>query len=95
MTRADYRAAKPGAKRLTIIAQSPSDRNQKFKVPTVLAWTIARAIARETHHVAILHGVYGLVRFRRDGSGCVEWNSQSTMPGQRTEFDERTTVCVS
>jgi len=90
----DHCAAKPKARRLTIIATSPSDRNLRFSVPTQLAWTIAQAIAAKTHYACVLHGVYGMARFRIDGSGFVEWNSNSTMPGRTTEFGERTTVCV-
>ena len=70
------------------------DGNQRISVPQALAFPIARAIAVETHYAVVIHGVYGIARFNRDGTGRVEWNEHSTMPGQTTEFDERTTVCI-
>jgi|SRR6516225_9738467 hypothetical protein len=84
----------PGERRLVIIASSPSDRHLRIYVPYSLAWVCARAIARDTHHMAVLYGAYGRARFRHDGSGYVEWNSRSSTPGEKTEFDQRTTVVI-
>ncbi len=79
---------------VTMIVQSPTDRNQTAKLPVAVAFAAARGIARETHHAVILDGTYGRARFYQNGGGNVEWNELSTMPGQTSEFDERTTVML-
>lgn len=80
--------------RLKMVVQSPSDRNATTYMPAAVAWAAARGIARDTHHAVILHGIYGVARFDYRGGGTVEWNDASTMPGQTTRFDDRTTVCI-
>ena len=85
---------RPRINRVKLITQNPSDLNVTTWVPYAWAWTAARAIARETHSVPILYGEYGRAVFRTDGSGYVEWNAKSTKPGERTTFDERTTVLI-
>lgn len=81
-------------KRVTLIVQSPADKNEKTKLPYAVAWAAARGIARDTHHVAILVGEYGTARFDQFGGGTVEWNEKSTKPGEITKFGERTTVSI-
>ena len=42
-----------------------------------------------------LYGKYGHAEFDGQGGGWVLWNSESTLPGETTKFDERTRVCLS
>jgi len=75
--------------RCRIVVQSPADRNQSFSLPFAVAWAAARGIARDTHHAVILYGRYGGAKFSGDGSGYVEWNERSRIPGIVSYFDSR------
>lgn len=87
------RATRPNC--VKMITQNPADKNRVTWLPRHLAWIIARAVAMETHDAVLLHGTYGVAHFRPDGSGHVEWNEKSTLPGQTTEFDAHTLVAIS
>ena len=78
-----------------LIAQTPSGRNQVVQIHIGLAWAAARGIARDTHCAVILYGKYGTARFHADGSGIVEWNDLSTLPGEKTKFSPATLVCIN
>lgn len=80
--------------KIKMVTQSPSDRNQTTWLPYAIAWSAARGIASHTHFGVVLFGEYGTARFDRDGSGHVEWNEQSTKPGEVTRFCSQTTVCI-
>ncbi len=72
----------------------PDGSVAKVKVPQAVAFVAARGITRDTHVGALVIGNYGIATFAADGSGEVYWNQDSTMPGQKSGFDGRTTVCI-
>jgi hypothetical protein len=80
--------------RIKLIVQSPSDKNRTIWLPYTVAWAAARGIARETHHVATLFGKFGKARFNPDGGGVIEWNEESTRPGETTTFGPNTVVAI-
>jgi hypothetical protein len=82
------------APRVKLITQTPSGRNRTSWLPHDVAWAAARGIIRDTHCGVVLVSEYGKAVFANDGSGHVEWNERSTLPGQTTHFDERTIVCM-
>ena len=63
-------------------------------LPYEIAWTAARAVARERGYAVTLTGMYGQAHFLGDGGGVVEWLQGSLTPGERTTFTASTTVCI-
>lgn len=80
--------------KVKMVTQDPTDRNSVSWLHRPVAWSAARAVARETHHAVILFGEFGTARFNRDGGGSVEWNERSNSPGLVTEFAPDCTVCI-
>lgn len=81
-------------KRVKMITIGCDGKSRTSSLPYAVAWTAARAIARETHFDVVLQGEYGTAHFTQDGSGKVEWNDKSTTPGKTTGFCTNTTVCI-
>jgi len=77
------------AKQLIIQYERADGKIVTGKLPTELAWTSARAAAREKQGGVILIGEIGVAEFNPSGGGTVTWSD-----GGITEFTRDTTMVV-
>lgn len=77
------------AKNLIIQYERADEKVVTGKLPTELAWTCARAAAREKLGGVILIGDLGVAEFDPFGGGTVTWSDGTTQ-----RFDRKTNVCI-
>lgn len=71
-----------------VLIQDADANISSFEVSKEYVWTVARAIAVQHEVTTVIHGYLGRARFKPDGSGHVQWNSNSDTPRRVQEFSD-------
>lgn len=82
------------AKKLTIKYERADETIVTGKLPVEVAWTCARAAAREKLGGVTLIGELGTAEFDPFGGGTVTWSEKSEEPGATQRFSRKTSVCL-
>jgi hypothetical protein len=82
----DNQAPLETASRWKVLIQDADANISSFEVSKEYAWTVARAVAVQHECVTVVHGRLARARFKPDGSGHVQWNSNSETPRKVMEF---------